>query len=59
MFNCPLRISTMRIYIISLIFLGTALAFPGKDLSEKEFEEKFHKKYEDPEVYDFLLKQIE
>jgi len=47
--NCVLRISTMRIYIITLIFLGTALAFPGKDLSEKEFEEKFHKKYEDPE----------
>ena len=45
----------MRIYIITLIFLGTAFAFPGKDLSEKEFEEKFHKKYEDPEVYEFFV----
>ena len=45
----------MRIYIISLIFLGTALAFPGKDLSEKEFEEKFHKRYASKEVHENLL----
>ena len=45
----------MRIYIISLIFLGTALAFPGKDLSENEFEEKFHKKYASKEVHGNFL----
>ena len=39
----------MKIYIICLIFLGTALAFPEKDLTEKEFEDKFNKRY-DPEV---------
>ena len=39
----------MKILIFWILF-GTIFAFPGKDLTENEFEEKFHKKYEDPMV---------
>ena len=40
----------MRSTITTLLFfviLGTTLGFPGKDLSEKEFEDEFHVIYKD------------
>ena len=37
----------MKIIFFCLL-LGTTLGAPGKDLTIKEFEEKFHQKFADP-----------
>ena len=35
-------------FIFFCLLLGTTLGAPGKDLTIKEFEEKFHQKFADP-----------
>merc|ERR1711981_202305 len=48
------------ILVVSLLLVASALAFP-KDLSEKEFEKKFHEKFEndEPELEEEAAEELE